>query len=360
MRTKNLNLAVVICIIFVAFVQNAKAQFPVYGDTMTGIGLQFDTLYIYYPPYISNCNMSYNIIPCDTSYYCRDMTDEHYVNDWQEDTNPLQFDENGYVTNMPFRMNGGILSNNNYMVEGFAQYWHFDSAVYIYGVAVRVAGNDMDSNHRMRLYDNKFQQVRQSTNPLRLTSKNRCNFVRYFFVYDPNDVPKMQEFYLAGDENANGNNGPYARYSRSRSIFDTIWRDTLIGCQMPFSPYLKKDGVWKSFAEDSIYQFYQKCFIEMYPILLIRHDSTDTSSLADEITDKHLNVYPNPANDIVYIQSGFRIISVEVLDINGNIVKKEEPDTNETELVISSLQPGSYILKITTPRGYCNRKIIKQ
>lgn len=71
---------------------------------------------------------------------------------------------------------------------------------------------------------------------------------------------------------------------------------------MTFSPYLKKDGVWKSFAEDSIYQFYQKCFIEMYPILLIRYDSMDTSSLADKIADKHLNVYPNPANDIVCIQ----------------------------------------------------------
>lgn len=359
MRTKNLNLAVVICIIFVAFVQNAKAQFPAYGDTMTGIGHPYDTLIIYRPPYISNCDMSFDIIPCDASYYCRDMTDEHYVNDWQEDTNPLQFDENGYVTNMPFKVNGGILNSNSYRPEGFAQYWHFDSVVYICGVAARMGGDNRDTTQRFRLFDTKFTQIRQSNNFISLEhAYDRCVTYRYFFLYNWDDIPEMQSFYIAGDEITNG--GYYVSYSHSRSIFDTIWRDTLIGCQMPFSPYFKKDGVWKSFAEDSIYQFYQKCFIEMYPILLIRHDSTDTSSLADEITDKHLNVYPNPANDIVYIQSGFRIISVEVLDINGNIVKKEEPDTNETELVISSLQPGSYILKITTPRGYCNRKIIKQ
>lgn len=205
MRTKNLILVSVV-ILVVLFSQDAKAQFPAYGDTMTTMGYQYDTLIIYRPPYISSCDMSFNIIPCDASYYCRDMTDEHYVNDWQEGTNPLQFDENGYITNMPFKVNGSILNSNR--PKGFAQYWHFDSVVYVCGVAARIGEDNMDTTQRFRLFDTKFTQIRQSNNFISLVNAyDRCVTYRYFFLYDLDDIPKMQSFYIAGDEITNG--GPY-------------------------------------------------------------------------------------------------------------------------------------------------------
>jgi len=68
---------------------------------------------------------------------------------------------------------------------------------------------------------------------------------------------------------------------------------------------------------------------------------TVTRPLQDEI-----EVFPNPTNGLVKIQSERTVESIEVFDMKGN--KKLQTFTNESQLDLSSLEKGIYFLKINT------------
>ncbi|WP_333693287.1 T9SS type A sorting domain-containing protein [Flavobacterium sp.] len=73
-----------------------------------------------------------------------------------------------------------------------------------------------------------------------------------------------------------------------------------------------------------------------------------------------MTVYPNPTNGFVsvfipMVQSG----SIEVFDISGKNVKKQAISNTQTELDLSSLSAGVYLLKATTPENQFIKRIIK-
>jgi hypothetical protein len=61
---------------------------------------------------------------------------------------------------------------------------------------------------------------------------------------------------------------------------------------------------------------------------------------------QNIRIYPNPASDKLYIAHLDQINEVDVLTITGNKVLSKTINESETEMDISTLPPGMYLLKL--------------
>lgn len=85
-----------------------------------------------------------------------------------------------------------------------------------------------------------------------------------------------------------------------------------------------------------------------------------TVGIEEVQTGNTWKIYPNPATDAVYIDLGKQSnATVDILDINGRIVKKTNIMTQGT-IDVSTLTPGTYYLKIQTESNFKIEKLIKQ
>ncbi|MEE1220929.1 MAG: T9SS type A sorting domain-containing protein [Bacteroidales bacterium] len=107
------------------------------------------------------------------------------------------------------------------------------------------------------------------------------------------------------------------------------------------------------------------CQIYMFPIFA-ETDTTlgdgiypDTNvCLYDVNVDRYSNVYPNPASDIVTVQSSFKVKEIEIHNALGQVVLRKEGSQNIETIDVSNLQSGAYIVRIKTQRGFANKKIL--
>ncbi len=107
------------------------------------------------------------------------------------------------------------------------------------------------------------------------------------------------------------------------------------------------------------------CQMYMFPIFA-ETDTTlgdgtypDTNvCLYDVNVDRYSNVYPNPANDIVTVQSSFKIREIEIHNSLGQVVLRKEGSQNIETLDVSILESGVYVVRIKTQRGFANKKLI--
>ena len=78
----------------------------------------------------------------------------------------------------------------------------------------------------------------------------------------------------------------------------------------------------------------------------------------DEVLEAAFSIYPNPASEVVHIESGdYEISSVELFDVVGQKIS-EEKDLTNNQLNVSSLSKGVYIVKINTEAGSLNKRIV--
>ena len=107
------------------------------------------------------------------------------------------------------------------------------------------------------------------------------------------------------------------------------------------------------------------CQMYMFPIFA-ETDTTlgdgtypDTNvCLYDVNVDRYSNVYPNPAKDIVTVQSSFKVKEIEIHNTLGQVVLRKEGSQNIETIDVSNLQSGAYIVRIKTQRGFANKKIL--
>lgn len=72
-----------------------------------------------------------------------------------------------------------------------------------------------------------------------------------------------------------------------------------------------------------------------------------------------INITPNPASDVIKISGNQEIEAVQLIDLNGKIVKITF-DKQSATIDISSLVPGIYQAKIYSNNGVAFKKIVKQ
>jgi len=84
----------------------------------------------------------------------------------------------------------------------------------------------------------------------------------------------------------------------------------------------------------------------------------------DEITDySEINISPNPANDVININLPAYFsedkTTFELFDINGKLLKSLSIQGNQTQINISELPSGVYIIKVTDNKGVAVKKFAK-
>jgi Leucine-rich repeat (LRR) protein len=83
-----------------------------------------------------------------------------------------------------------------------------------------------------------------------------------------------------------------------------------------------------------------------------------STSIDDEILAEVIIVYPNPACDILTIESGIPLISVEIWSVAGVKLMELHDDLNEIPII--GLPEGVYIIRIESEFGHLAKKFSKQ
>ncbi|MBN2777075.1 MAG: alkaline phosphatase family protein [Bacteroidales bacterium] len=86
--------------------------------------------------------------------------------------------------------------------------------------------------------------------------------------------------------------------------------------------------------------------------LLNNIDSKEVSNL--------INIYPNPANDILFVESNLTEVknsNIQIMDISGKIIKSIITDKRETNIDVSDISEGLYLLKFDNGKQVKTKKI---
>jgi hypothetical protein len=74
--------------------------------------------------------------------------------------------------------------------------------------------------------------------------------------------------------------------------------------------------------------------------------------------NKDLNVYPNPFNSILNIDAEQEQLRLSIVSMTGQLLHQEEVYGN-SELDLSHLQTGSYLLVIESSEGRFQQRLVK-
>ncbi len=92
------------------------------------------------------------------------------------------------------------------------------------------------------------------------------------------------------------------------------------------------------------------------------HIHFDSSSLmANTLTSRDINIYPNPANTSITIQATYKISQITITSLLGQIFYTQKYNMGEVEVNIAGLPEGVYIVKVTDNEGKVTvNKILKE
>jgi hypothetical protein len=97
-----------------------------------------------------------------------------------------------------------------------------------------------------------------------------------------------------------------------------------------------------------------------FPILTPCPDTNYQTSTRTTTWERYVSLQPNPASDETMVLSSFGIDEVEVFDMAGSRVLRQEASGLSAKLDVKALPRGSYIVRIHTPMGITSRKLILQ
>ncbi len=81
------------------------------------------------------------------------------------------------------------------------------------------------------------------------------------------------------------------------------------------------------------------------------------STAIKDISETDIKVYPNPITKNLHIKTTEELKSIELYNTNGQLILKTQKTSN---ISVSQLPKGIYIIKINTEKGVFSSKIIKQ
>ena len=87
-------------------------------------------------------------------------------------------------------------------------------------------------------------------------------------------------------------------------------------------------------------------------------NGSDTTNLVANYENR-FEIYPNPANDILFINAEVEINEVSILDIYGRqlpMANSQQP----TAIDVTELKSGIYFIKINTDKGVCIKRFVKE
>ena len=85
-------------------------------------------------------------------------------------------------------------------------------------------------------------------------------------------------------------------------------------------------------------------------------DFAVTEGVGINDVENNVSIYPNPATEVLNVNANSNIQSVEVLNIMGQTIQSYSANDNNTQINISNLANGVYMVKINTENGVVNQK----
>jgi hypothetical protein len=92
-------------------------------------------------------------------------------------------------------------------------------------------------------------------------------------------------------------------------------------------------------------------------VFLVRLSSSN--GIESSMTQNSISVFPNPATDNITVIIPQKV-TIEILNINGQIIKTMILDSGKTAVDIGDLSNGIYIIKAKTDKGVLIKKFIKE
>ena len=297
----------------------------------------------------------------------------------------------------------GCIPGASKIANGLAQSYHLEDSAIVAGIALYCDGwfgnDDPLESHHIYLFDTNFNEIANGpfyTRSFTMLSTgfsftyNNHGLNKYYFKLKAGEsYPKVKDFYLGFDV------AGIMRVNHTCKLDDDILRDSLpaygycydtiflgripndLGgcygelldtvdfpitdtiplCSYEGDPYFRDtNGVWNSFATDERYWAHRKVFMYAFPIILVPHA---TSSEIDINVEDYCQVYPNPTRTILKVLSNFNIWSIQLVDMNGREVYRQDNLNNfMDEINVESFPRGTYIVNIVTSKGRCSKKII--
>jgi len=93
--------------------------------------------------------------------------------------------------------------------------------------------------------------------------------------------------------------------------------------------------------------------------LPIRCLKDETASINEDLNQQPMIVYPNPAKNIITIESK-QNLEIEIFSIEGQKIKSFKLMNNKTDLDVLDLASGVYIVNALTEKGIVTHKFIKE
>jgi subtilisin family serine protease len=78
----------------------------------------------------------------------------------------------------------------------------------------------------------------------------------------------------------------------------------------------------------------------------------------EELALLDVSIFPNPATEVLFIRSGHKIFTVELIGMDGKVVVAAAVNDTEYQLDISGSRAGLYLLRIENEKGIATAKIL--
>jgi hypothetical protein len=104
------------------------------------------------------------------------------------------------------------------------------------------------------------------------------------------------------------------------------------------------------------------CFYKNDSIFFPANGICQVAGLEEISKKESINIYPNPANNRVTIEIPLQTEDaiISIYNITGQLLLKQSLQQSQTEISISSLAKGIYIIKVSSADGIAVKKFIKE
>jgi ligand-binding sensor domain-containing protein len=86
---------------------------------------------------------------------------------------------------------------------------------------------------------------------------------------------------------------------------------------------------------------------------------SDASTEITTINENHLNLYPNPVQNVLHINLSGKTGELQVFDISGKCLLQKQITENESSVDVSCLENGIYFVKVIYDKKIFTEKIVK-
>jgi len=87
------------------------------------------------------------------------------------------------------------------------------------------------------------------------------------------------------------------------------------------------------------------------------NDEDETTSVSDP-SQASLRLYPNPAREMLHIESGSNIEMIRMVNMTGQVVYQQEVNNDQVQLYVDQFDAGMYLMQVITSNGVSVERFI--